>query len=50
MLHRELPGATLLTISFHAGLGVLHHREIELKRLRETKYLFDGRHGNGAAH
>ena len=50
MLHRELPGATLLTISFHAGLDVLHHREIELKRLRETKYLFDGRRGNGANH
>ena len=50
MLHRELPGATLLTISFHAGLGVLHHREIELKRLRETKYLFNGRRGNGVGH
>ena len=30
MLHRELPDATLLTISFHPGLEPLHHRKIVL--------------------
>ena len=50
-LHQELPGATLLTISAHPGLDVLHHRELVLTRLRETRYLFNGRRDtNHAAH
>jgi putative ATP-binding cassette transporter len=39
MVHRELPDATLVTISFHDGLQGLHHRELVLTRLRETKYV-----------
>ena len=39
MLHRELPDAGVLTISFHPGLEPLHQRKIVLTRLREKKYL-----------
>ncbi len=39
MLHRELPDAGVITISFHPGLEPLHQRKIVLTRLRETKYL-----------
>jgi putative ATP-binding cassette transporter len=39
MLHRELPDATLITISFHPGLEGLHQRELVLSRLRDTKFL-----------
>jgi putative ATP-binding cassette transporter len=47
-LHRELPDTTLLTISFHPGLEKLYHRELVLNRLRDEKYLFEGRRRNGA--
>ncbi|MBU1230275.1 MAG: ABC transporter ATP-binding protein/permease [Proteobacteria bacterium] len=51
MLCRELPDATLLTISFHPDLGKLHQRTLSLSRASETKLLFgDRRHGNGAPH
>ena len=43
MLHRELPNATLLNISFHTGLSDLHHRTLVLNRVKETRMLFDGR-------
>jgi putative ATP-binding cassette transporter len=39
MLYRELPDTTMVAISVHAGLAGLHHRELVLSRLRETKYL-----------
>lgn len=39
MLHRELPNATLLNISFHPGLRRLHHRTLVLSRVREAKVL-----------
>ncbi len=39
MLRHELPDASLLTISFHAGLEALHHRKIVLNRTREAKFL-----------
>ena len=47
MLHRELPDAALVTVSFHPGLEALHHRELVLSQMVETKYLFDGRRRNG---
>lgn len=51
MLYRELPDATLLTISFHPDLGRLHQRTLTLNRAGETKVLFGGRRmGNGVAH
>lgn len=34
MLHRELPGTAVLTISFHPGLEPLHGRKIVLSRVR----------------
>jgi putative ATP-binding cassette transporter len=37
MLHRELPDAAVLTISFHPGLERLHQRKLVLTRLREKK-------------
>ncbi|MEW6288506.1 MAG: ABC transporter ATP-binding protein/permease [Thermodesulfobacteriota bacterium] len=43
MLHRELPNATLLNISFHPDLKPLHHRTLVLNQAGETKVLFDGR-------
>jgi len=43
MLHRELPNATLLNISFHPGLSDLHHRTLVLNRVSEVRMLFDGR-------
>jgi hypothetical protein len=43
MLHRELPNATLLNISFHPGLSDLHHRTLVLSRVSEVRMLFDGR-------
>jgi putative ATP-binding cassette transporter len=49
-LHRELPGATLLTISSHPDLDQLHHRELVLTRLREPRYLFDGRRASNHDH
>ncbi len=39
MLHRELPNATLLNISFHPDIGQLHHRTLVLNRLQEMKVL-----------
>ncbi|MBU1039968.1 MAG: ABC transporter ATP-binding protein/permease [Proteobacteria bacterium] len=51
MLIRELPDATLLTISFHPDLGKLHQRTLTLNRCCETKVLFgERRAGNGDAH
>jgi putative ATP-binding cassette transporter len=47
MLHRELPNATLLNISFHPGLRKLHHRTLILSRAHEAKVLLNGRRGNG---
>lgn len=41
MLHRELPNATVITISVHAGLEKHHHRKIVLNRIREEKQLFN---------
>jgi putative ATP-binding cassette transporter len=41
MLQRELPDATLLTISFHPGLERLYHRKVVLTRVPETRYLPD---------
>jgi putative ATP-binding cassette transporter len=46
-LQKELPGTTLLTISFHPGLDQLHQRTLVLNLLRGEKKLFDGRRGNG---
>jgi vitamin B12/bleomycin/antimicrobial peptide transport system ATP-binding/permease protein len=51
MLAQELPGATLLNISFHADLGRLHQRTLTLNRGSETKVLFgERRQGNGDTH
>lgn len=41
MLYRELPNATVITISVHASMEKHHHRKIVLNRIRETKYLFN---------
>lgn len=49
MLHRELPNATLVYISFHPGLRALHHRTLVLSRVREMKVLINGKHGNGGS-
>jgi putative ATP-binding cassette transporter len=49
-LRRELPGTTLVTISFHAGLEPLHDRKIVLSRVRETKYLVEAHAGTSAPH
>jgi putative ATP-binding cassette transporter len=49
MLHRELPDAGFLTISFHPGLEKLHHRKIVLSRVREQRYLFEQPRETGAA-
>ena len=40
MLHRELPNATLITISFHPGLERFHQRKVVLNRAQEDKCLF----------
>ena len=51
MLIRELPEATLLTISFHPDLGKLHQRTLTLTRCCEAKVLFgERRAGNGDSH
>lgn len=51
MLYRELPDATVLTISFHPDLGKLQNRTLILNRVGETKVLFGARRGsNGVAH
>jgi ABC-type uncharacterized transport system fused permease/ATPase subunit len=50
MLNRQLPDATLLTISVHPGLKSLHNRELVLTRMREAKFLFEGRRSNGRSH
>ncbi len=39
VLHRELPDATLLMISFHSGMAHHFQRELVLDRLPEDKYL-----------
>jgi len=49
MLHRELPDASLLNISFHPGLKKLHHRTLSLSRVSETKLLFGERRGNNGS-
>jgi putative ATP-binding cassette transporter len=46
MIHRELPNATLLNISFHPGLRRLHHRTLVLSRVSETKSLSVVKLGN----
>lgn len=49
-LFRELPGSTVLNISFHTDLSVLHNRTLTLNRSAETKVLFGmrrGQNGNG---
>jgi putative ATP-binding cassette transporter len=38
MLHRELPDATVLTISFNPGLERLHKRKIVLKQMRAATH------------
>ena len=40
MLHRELPNATVITISMHAGMEKHHQRSIVLSRIKDEKYLF----------
>ncbi len=40
MLRRELPNATVITISFHPGMENLHDRKLILEHLTEKKYLF----------
>lgn len=51
MLHRELPNATLLNISFHPGLRQLYYRTLVLSRVHEAKVLFNRRRGDrGVAH
>jgi vitamin B12/bleomycin/antimicrobial peptide transport system ATP-binding/permease protein len=40
MLRRELPNATVITISFHPGMEHLHDRKLVLERLPEKKFLF----------
>ncbi len=48
MLVRELPGSSLLNISFHPNLDGLHHRTLNLSRVGETRLLFgERRQGNG---
>ena len=47
MLHRELPNASLLNISFHPGLRKLHNRTLVLSRVHEAKILLNGRRRNG---
>ncbi len=39
MLHRELPDATLLAISFHTGLEPYYQRKLLLNRLPQDKFL-----------
>ena len=39
MLYRELPNATLLTISFHTGLERHYQRKLLLNRPAQDKYL-----------
>jgi len=39
MLHRELPNATLLAISFHSGLERCYQRKLLLKHLPQEKFL-----------
>lgn len=41
MLRRELPNATLITISFHPGMEHLHDRKLVLERQEEKQYLFE---------
>jgi putative ATP-binding cassette transporter len=41
MLERELPNATIITISFHSGLEPLFQRKLVLNRLREVRLLDD---------
>jgi ABC-type uncharacterized transport system fused permease/ATPase subunit len=41
MLQRELPNATIITISFHNGLEPLHQRKLVLNRLRGERRLDD---------
>lgn len=40
-LYRELPNATVITISMHASMAKHHQRHIVLSRLRDEKYLFN---------
>ncbi len=40
MLRRELPNATIITISFHPGLERYHDRKLVLNRIVEEKFLF----------
>lgn len=47
MLGRELPEAAQVVISFHPELEQLHHRTLVLERVAGTKYLFNGRRGDG---
>jgi putative ATP-binding cassette transporter len=49
MLNRQLPDATLLTISVHPGLKSLHNRELMLTRMREAKSCSRGVAATGAA-
>jgi putative ATP-binding cassette transporter len=40
-LHRELPNATVITISMHATMEKYHQRKIVLNRITDEKYLFN---------
>lgn len=37
MLHRELPNAAIITISFHPGLEALHQRKLVFNRVRDVR-------------
>ncbi len=50
MLLRELPGSTLMNISFHQDLGGLHTRTLTLSRGSETKVLFGERRQTNGRH
>lgn len=39
-LHHEMPDSTVITISFHENLEVLHDRKIIVNRVQDEKHLF----------
>jgi putative ATP-binding cassette transporter len=50
MLRRELPDASLMTISFHPDLAGLHQRTVNLARLQDAKVLFGPRRAGNGVH
>lgn len=49
-LKRELPNATVITISFHQGMDNLHDRTLMFERMHEQKYLPDTSGQDGHKH